>query len=101
VESGQSIAETARSLGVVEQTLSNWVQAHREGRLKEVSGKSGVNGRADGDRPLASRIGAREDGARHPGKSDGILCKGPEVKYAFVERHRISGRSVCSAGCSG
>jgi transposase len=42
VESGQSIAETSRSLGVVEQTLSNWVQAHREGRLKEVSGKAGV-----------------------------------------------------------
>jgi len=27
VESGQSIAEAARSLGVVEQTLSNWVKA--------------------------------------------------------------------------
>ena len=27
VESGQSIAETSRSLGVVEQTLSNWVKA--------------------------------------------------------------------------
>ena len=42
VESGQSIAETSRSLGVVEQTLSNWVQAHRQGRLQEVSGKAGV-----------------------------------------------------------
>src|SRR5450631_3448771 len=42
VESGQSIAEAARSLGVVEQTLSNWVRAHGEGRLKEASGKSGV-----------------------------------------------------------
>ena len=29
VESGQSIAEAARSLGVVEQTLSNWVKAKR------------------------------------------------------------------------
>ncbi len=42
VESGQSIAEAARSLGLVEQTLSNWVKAHRAGKLKEVSGKSGV-----------------------------------------------------------
>jgi len=42
VESGQSIGEAARSLGVVEQTLSNWVKAHRAGKLKEVSGKTGV-----------------------------------------------------------
>ena len=43
VESGQGIAAAARSLGVVEQTLSNWVRAHRAGTLKEeVSGKAGV-----------------------------------------------------------
>ena len=40
VESGQGIAAAARSLGVVEQTLSNWVK--REGKLKEVGGKAGV-----------------------------------------------------------
>jgi len=28
------------------------------------------------------------DGARHSGKSDGILCKRPEVKYVFIQRHR-------------
>jgi transposase len=33
VESGQSVAETSRSLGVVEQTLSNWVKAHKAGKL--------------------------------------------------------------------
>lgn len=33
VESGQSIAAAARTLGVVDQTLFNWVQAHRAGRL--------------------------------------------------------------------
>jgi transposase len=42
VESGQSIAAAARSLGVVEQTLYNWVKAQREGRLKG-SGKSKVS----------------------------------------------------------
>jgi len=26
--------------------------------------------------------------ARHPGKSDGILRKGPEVKYAFIQHHK-------------
>lgn len=34
VESGQSIAAAARTLGLVEQTLFNWVKAHREGTLK-------------------------------------------------------------------
>jgi transposase len=34
VESGQSIAAAARSLGVVDQTLFNWVKASREGKLK-------------------------------------------------------------------
>ena len=33
VESGQSVAEAARSLGVIEQTLSNWVRAHGSGKL--------------------------------------------------------------------
>lgn len=31
VEGGQSIAATARTLGVVDQTLYNWVKAQREG----------------------------------------------------------------------
>jgi transposase len=36
VESGQRMAEAARSLGVVEQTLGNWMKLHRAGRLKGV-----------------------------------------------------------------
>lgn len=41
-ESGQSVAEAARSLGVVEQTLSNWVKAARLGKLKDTSGRKQV-----------------------------------------------------------
>jgi transposase len=33
VECGQSIAGVARTLGVVDQTLFNWVKAKREGKL--------------------------------------------------------------------
>jgi transposase len=33
VESGQTIAAAARSVGMVEQTLFNWVKASREGTL--------------------------------------------------------------------
>ena len=39
VESGQSQAAAARSLGVVEQTLGNWVKAHRAGSLKGTSSR--------------------------------------------------------------
>jgi len=43
VESGQSQASAARTLGVVEQTLGNWVKAHRAGMLKGASGKPKVS----------------------------------------------------------
>ena len=38
VDSGQTIAAAARTLGLVEQTLSNWVKAHRQGKLKGAEG---------------------------------------------------------------
>ena len=43
VESGQSQAAAARSLGVVEQTLGNWVKAHRAGKLKGSSNRPEVS----------------------------------------------------------
>ena len=39
MESGQRVSEAARSLGIVEQTLANWVKAHRAGKLRG-SGRS-------------------------------------------------------------
>ena len=42
VESGQTLAAASRSLGVVEQTLGNWIKLHRAGALKGVSGKNAV-----------------------------------------------------------
>jgi transposase len=43
VESGQTIAAVARSLGIVDQTLFNWVKASREGKLKGAGGPSKVS----------------------------------------------------------
>jgi transposase len=40
VESGQTIAAAARSLGLIEQTLYNWVKAHRLGELKGAGSKT-------------------------------------------------------------
>ena len=42
VESGQTLAAAARSLGVVEQTLGNWIKLHRAGQVKGVVGKGAV-----------------------------------------------------------
>ena len=42
VESGQSPASVARTLGVVEQTLGNWLKAHRAGSLRGSPGKARV-----------------------------------------------------------
>lgn len=37
---GKKIAEVARELGVVEQTLHNWVKAYRTGKLGTGTGKA-------------------------------------------------------------
>ena len=39
VQSGQSMAAVSRGLGIVEQTLFNWVKAQREGRHKGADSK--------------------------------------------------------------
>ena len=39
VDNGQSTAAVARTLGVVEQTLFNWVKAHRQGKLTGADSK--------------------------------------------------------------
>ena len=43
VEAGQSIAAAARTLGLVEQTLFNWVKAKREGTLKGADSPTAVS----------------------------------------------------------
>ena len=40
VESGQTLAAAARSLGLVDQTLHNWVQGERQGKLKGAEKKA-------------------------------------------------------------
>jgi transposase len=39
VEASQTMAAVSRSVGVVEQTLGNWIKLHRAGALKGASGK--------------------------------------------------------------
>jgi transposase-like protein len=42
VESGLGIAAASRTLGLVKQTLFNWVKAHRDGTLKGGDSRSKV-----------------------------------------------------------
>ena len=39
VENGLRITAVARTLGIVDQTLFNWVKAHRQGKLQEPTTK--------------------------------------------------------------
>ena len=39
VEGGQTIAAAARTLGVVDQTLFNWITTHRQGKLTGADSK--------------------------------------------------------------
>jgi transposase len=43
VDNGQSIAAVARMLGVVDQTLFNWVKAHRQGKLTGADSEAPVS----------------------------------------------------------
>ena len=42
MENGKSIAAVARTLGVVDQTLFNWVKAHQPGKRTGAHGKAPV-----------------------------------------------------------
>ena len=43
---------------------------------------------AAGDCAASGRAGTSQDGARHPGKSDGVLREAAGLKNAWIERHR-------------
>src|ERR1035438_10021838 len=79
VESGQTMAAVSRSLGVVEQTLYNWVKAHRAGTLRGASGKQQVSAeqmeisrlraelaRVTMERDIRLHHGGRSPGVRRP-----------------------------------
>jgi transposase len=78
VESGQSIAEAARCLGVVEQTLSNCVKAHRAGTLKEVSGKAGVTAEQMEISRLRAELARVKMERDILGKATAYFAKGPK-----------------------
>ncbi|WP_265297905.1 IS3 family transposase [Verminephrobacter eiseniae] len=87
VHGGQSIAAAARTLGVVEQTLFNWVKADRLGKLTGADSKAVSVEQMEISRLRAelARVKMERDIL---GKSDGVLREGAELKYAFIHRNR-------------
>ena len=88
VKGGQALPVTAKILGVPTQTLGNWVRLSDKGQLKGAGDKPVVTG-ADGIGSAACGTGARDDGARHLKKSDGVLRQGIAVKYAWIAKHKV------------
>src|ERR1035441_7927018 len=97
VESGQSLAAAARSLGVVEQTLSNWVQAHRAGALKAVVGKSAVTAEQMEISRLRAELARVTMERDILGKATAYFAKGQKLSMPLLNVIGGSGRSVCSA----
>ncbi|MDZ4209024.1 IS3 family transposase [Rhodoferax sp.] len=88
VEGGQSIAGVARTLGVVDQTLFNWVKAQRQGRLQGADSKVKVSAEQMEISRLRAELARVKMERDILGKSDGVLRKGIDLKYAFIQRHR-------------
>ena len=81
------MAKAARKLGLADQTLFNWVKARRGGRELVGADSKPVSAQKMEISRLKAEL-ARQDGARHPGKIDGVLRESKTVKYAFIGVHR-------------
>ena len=88
VKGGKSVAEVARALGLVEQTLRNWVKLAGKGKLHQ-----GVNEITPEQMEL-SRLRAENARLKLENevlkKSDGVLRERCAVKYAWIKRHQRS-----------
>ena len=87
VNSGWTIGAVARELGLVEQTLRNWVKAAERGKLNP-PGAQGRDAGTDGVVALAGEVRPAQDGMRNPKICDGVLRERCAVKYAWIDGQR-------------
>ncbi|WP_369613403.1 IS3 family transposase [Marichromatium sp. PS1] len=87
VQSGRSIASVAREMGLVEQTVRNWVRRSEAGKLESSAGKAVTPEEMELSRLRAEVAELREENTI-PAKSDGVLREGCAVKYAWIDAHR-------------
>lgn len=86
-ESDQSIAAIARSLGLIGQTLYNWVRAQRQGERKGAGGKLVTAGQKEISRLRFKLARARMESDILV-KSMASFCQTAEVMYASIRRKR-------------
>ena len=72
VHGGQSIAAAARTLGVVEQTLFNWVKASRQGKLAGADSKPVSAEQMEIEPGLDAGVHAPQQGKNHGGAQQRI-----------------------------
>ena len=101
-KSGETVGAVARELGLVEQTLRNWVKAAKAGKLHAPGAKTRDAG-AIGVVAGPSRECAAANGGRNIENSDGVLRKRCAVKYAWIEgaTRRVSAAGDVSDAGSG
>ena len=99
VEGGQSMASVARTLGVVEQTLFNWVKKNRQGKLTGVDSKPVSAEQMEIARLRAelARVKMERDIL---GKATAYFAKGSSGSTPSSNTTGGCGRSQCSAECS-
>jgi transposase len=73
VTSGQRVAAAAKALGIVEQTLANWVKAEKAGQLRGIRSEQVSAKRMEINRLRGT--GTSDDGARHIGKATAYFAK--------------------------
>ncbi|MDZ7920054.1 IS3 family transposase [Rhodoferax sp.] len=83
VKGGQAVSVTAKILGIPKASLDNWVRLSTKGQLKGAGDKPVSPEQMELARLRAelARVKMERD---IPKKSDGVLCKGISVKYAWI-----------------
>lgn len=87
MKAGQSIGAVAREPGLIEQALCNWVKAAAAGKLNSPGTKEVTAEQMELSRVRAESIRLKRQ-YEILKKSNGILCEGCAVKYAWIDKHR-------------
>ncbi|MEF8730204.1 MAG: IS3 family transposase [Accumulibacter sp.] len=84
VKNGQALAGVAKELGLVEQTLRNWVKAAATGKLSGACGKAVTPEEMELSRLRADNIAAQARAGNHK-KGGGVPREECAVKYAGID----------------
>ncbi len=94
VSSGRSVAGVARSLGISEVTLWNWVKADRERRERAGDPEALTVSEREELKKLRRRVAQQEIDSGDPGEGGRVFREGdePVIGYRFVHDHRAEYR---------